>query len=224
MRRAGAPASRATAALVLVHGRGNSAADILGLGEALALPDLALLAPDAPGRSWWPTSFLAPDAEIAPWLDRGLATLRACVAALEDEGFARGAISVAGFSQGGCLALEFAAREGAGLSAAFCYSGALLGTGDGDGPPRDDLYGYGPKRFDYPQRLDGLHVDMGCHERDPHIPLARFTESAAQMQRLGANVTRRVYPGLGHALAQEDVTALRGWLNRGTTGAEGRAR
>ncbi|MBE9638347.1 alpha/beta hydrolase [Salipiger mangrovisoli] len=214
MRRAGAPASKASAGLVLVHGRGSSAADMLGLGEALALPQVALLAPEAPGRSWWPTSFLAPSAEIAPWLDRGLAAVRNSIAALEEEGLARSAICLLGFSQGGCLALEFAAREGQGLSAVFCHSGALVGTGDDAGPPSEALYGFAPKRFDYPDHVDGLRIDMSCHERDPHIPLARFAQSTARLQELGADVTQRVYPGAGHSLRQEDVNALRGWLNR----------
>ncbi|MCA0939852.1 dienelactone hydrolase family protein [Salipiger pacificus] len=218
MRRAGAPADRASSALVLLHGRGSSAADMLGLGEVLALPELALLAPDAPGRSWWPTSFLAPMSEIAPWLDRGLAAVRQCVDALQDEGFARSAISVVGFSQGGCLALEFAAREGAGLSAVFGLSAGLIGTGDAEAPPRDELYGFTPKRFDYAQRLDGLKLDMSVHERDPHIPLARFTQSAAEFQSLGAEVSQRVYPGAGHALMQSDVTALRLHLDTGGSG------
>ncbi|MCA0941982.1 phospholipase [Salipiger pacificus] len=215
MRRAGAPAGRATSALILIHGRGSSAADMLGLGEALALPDLALLAPDAPGRSWWPTSFLAPMSELGPWLDRGLAAVQECIDALQEEGFARNAISLAGFSQGGCLALEFAAREGAGLSGVFGLSAGLVGTGDDEGPPHEDLYGFTPKRFDYPQRLDGLRLDMSVHERDPHIPLARFAQSAAQFETLGAEVSQRVYPGPGHVLTQQDINALRNRLNVG---------
>lgn len=88
--------------------------------------------------------------------------------ALQEEGFARSAISLAGFGQGGCLALQFAAREGAGLSAVFGLSAGLIGSGDGEGPPRDDLYGFPPKRLDYRQRLDGPRLDMSVHELDAH--------------------------------------------------------
>ncbi|WP_299842557.1 dienelactone hydrolase family protein [uncultured Jannaschia sp.] len=214
MIRGGAPATRAHAGVILLHGRGAAAEEMIGLADALALPDIAAIAPEAPGRSWWPTSFLAPMSGLAPWLDRGLDAVGAAIAALEAEGLPRAAISLCGFSQGACLALEYAAREGAGLAGVFGFSGALVGTGDAPGGPRDDLYGHAPKRFDYAPRLEGLAVEMSCHERDPHIPLARFEESAVLLRRLGAEVTRRVYPGPGHAIASADIAALRAALNR----------
>lgn len=213
MMRAGAAAASARAGLVMLHGRGGSAEDMLELGHALALPELALLAPEAPGRSWWPVSFLAPMSELAGWLDAALNAVRGAVDVLEAEGLPRRSISVFGLSQGGCLALEFAAREGAGLAAVFCFSGALIGTGDAEGAPRDDLYGYTPKAFDYTARLDGLRVEMSCHQRDPHIPLARFNASAARLAEMGARVQPRVHAGAGHGLTQGDIASLRGVLN-----------
>jgi phospholipase/carboxylesterase len=214
MMRGGAPAGRARAGLVLLHGRGGSAVEMLSLFDALALADVAVLAPEAPGKSWWPVSFLAPMAELSGWLDRGLEAVAHAVAALEAEGLPRGVISICGFSQGACLGLEFAARQGAGLGAIFGFSGALVGTGDAPGEAQANLHGHRPKRFDYARRLEGLAVDLSCHERDPHIPLARFEETAMVLRRLDADVVRRVYPGVGHGMAQEDVAALRGHLNR----------
>ena len=186
---------------------------MLGLGEALALPDVATIAPEAAGRSWWPVSFLAPMAELAPWLHGALEIVGGAVSTLEAQGLSRRAITVCGFSQGACLALEFAARHGASLSAAFGFSGALLGTSDAPGPTDDDHYGYGPKRFDYTHPLDGLIVDMSCHERDPHIPLARFRDSARVLETQGAAVTSRTYPGPGHSLTEDDIAALRRHLD-----------
>ena len=224
MKRAGARAGAARSGLVLLHGRGGSAADMLQLAAGLALPDVAMIAPEAPGQSWWPTSFLAPMPQIAPFLEAGLAAIDAAVETLQAEGLARDAIGLCGFSQGACLALEYAARKGSGLSAVFGFSAGLVGTGDAPGPLRDDLYGHAGKRFDYTSRLDGLVVDMSCHERDPHIPLARFLESASVLSRLGAQVAHRTYPGAGHAVMHPDISALRAHLNRGPVGeAEGRA-
>ncbi len=218
MKRAGAHGARARAGLVLIHGRGGSADEMLSLAAGLGLPDLALVAPEAPGRSWWPTSFLAPTAQIAPFVAAGIDAVDAAIAALVAEGLPRSSISLCGFSQGACLALEYAARTGAGLSAAFGFSGALIGTGDAQGAARDDLYGHVAKRFDYAPRLDGVAIDMGCHAKDPHIPFARFEESAANLRKLGAQVAIRTYPGAGHAVMQPDIAALRSHFNRPAQG------
>jgi pimeloyl-ACP methyl ester carboxylesterase len=130
--RAGAPAREARMGLVLVHGRGATAEGILDLGHALALPDLALAAPQAPGMTWWPTSFLAPAAQMEPFVEQGMAAIDAAIEALAEEGLSRDRIALAGFSQGGCLALEYAARLG-GLTAVFGLSAGLVGTGEADG-------------------------------------------------------------------------------------------
>lgn len=198
--------------LVLVHWRGATAEGILDLGHALALPDLALAAPQAPGMSWWPTSFLAPAAEMEPFVERGLAAIDAAIAALVDEGLDPGDIALAGFSQGGCLALEYAARRG-GLRAVFGLSAGLVGTGDAEGVPTDALYGFGPKEFDYATRLDGVPVEITVHERDPHIPLARARDSEAVFARLGAKARLSVTPGAGHGIGTEAVATMRGHLN-----------
>ncbi|QOL79645.1 alpha/beta hydrolase [Pseudooceanicola spongiae] len=214
LRWGGAPVARARAGLVVLHGRGGSAGDMLSLAEGLGLPDVAVAAPEAAGRSWWPTSFLAPMNELASWLDGALSAVDAAIDSLQAEGLARSAISLCGFSQGACLALEYAARSGAGLSAVFGFSGALVGTGDAPGAAQEALYGHSPKRFDYAPRIEELVIDMSCHERDPHIPLSRFEESAVILRRLGACVTRRVYPGAGHGILDADITALRAHLNQ----------
>jgi predicted esterase len=213
MQRAGAPAGRARAGIVLAHGRGGSAADILGLMAHAALPDVAAIAPEAPGRSWWPTSFLAPMAQMEPFVDAGLAALRKAVATLEADGLPRERIWLAGFSQGACLALESFARDGAGLAGVFGMSGGLVGLRDAPGGPQAALYGHAPKQFDYPGRRDGAQVWISVHQRDPHIPLQRVQDSAAALMAMGATVETRIYPGEGHGVMQDDLAALRARIN-----------
>jgi predicted esterase len=213
MQRAGVPAGRARAGIVLVHGRGGSAADILGLMARAALPEVAAIAPEAPGRSWWPTSFLAPMAQMEPFVAAGLAALRGAVATLEAEGLPRDRIWLAGFSQGACLALESFARDGAGLAGVFGMSGGLVGLGDAPGAPQAALYGHTPKRFDYPDRRDGAQVWISVHQRDPHIPLQRVQDTAAALKAMGATVETRIYPGEGHGVMPDDLAALRARIN-----------
>jgi len=211
--RAGADPAGAGAGLVMVHGRGGSAADILALLGPLGLPGIAAAAPEASGRSWWPTSFLAPSADVEPYVKAGLEAVLAAVAALEAEGLPRGRIWLLGFSQGAGLALETYARAGEGLAGAFGLSGALVGTSDLPGAgPEPALYGHAPKRFDYAGTRPGS-VWLSVHERDPHIPLRRAEETAEVFRRLGAAVEFRIHPGAGHAVMREDIAAIRARLN-----------
>jgi predicted esterase len=212
VRMAGARADAARIGLVLLHGRGGTAEGILDLGHALALPDLALAAPQAPGMSWWPTSFLAPAAQMAPHVEAGLAAVDAAIGALVGEGLSRDRIALAGFSQGGCLALEYAARRG-GLVAVFGLSAGLVGTGDAAGGPEAALYGFAPKAFDYSTSLAEVPVEITVHEEDPHIPLARAEHSRDVFAGLGAEARLTVTPGPGHGIAPEAVAAMRGHLN-----------
>ncbi len=212
MRRAG-PVGGASAGIVLLHGRGGSAADILSLLAHADVPGVAAIAPEAPGNSWWPTSFLAPAAQMEPWVARGLAAVVEAVAILESEGVARGRIWLGGFSQGACLAAEAYARTGEGLAGVLAFSGGLVGTGDGAGAAEDGLYGHAPKRFDYSGTREGK-VWLSVHEQDPHIPLRRVRESANAFTALGARVETRIHPGAGHGLLQDDLAALQGHLSR----------
>ena len=205
---AGVPLADAATALVLVHGRGATAGDILSLGAEIArgLPGVALVAPraaDGPG-SWYPHSFLAPLAANEPHLSRAVAAVVAAVEAARAAGVGR--VVLGGFSQGACLALDVAARHGAGLAAAFGFSGGLIGTSNG---PDDEA------RFEYDTLLGGLPVFAGVAPDDPHIPLSRFHESAAVFERLGARTDFRVYPGLGHAVSADEMAAVRALVAAG---------
>jgi phospholipase/carboxylesterase len=210
----GAPLARASLTMIMLHGRGGSPEDMLSLAEHLALPDIACLAPSAAGGSWWPQSFLAPLAANQPELDSALSAVERLAGKLANEGFGPGRLVVLGFSQGACLALEYAARSGRSHRAVAGLSGGLVGTGDAPGAADPALYGQAPKMFDYDGRLDGTPVLLGCHERDPHIPLARVRTSAEVFGRLGARVETLIHPGAGHAVVADEIAALRAMLNR----------
>ena len=203
--------------VVAAHGRGGSAEDMLGLAAHVGIPDIAWLAPRAAGRSWWPESFLAPLADNEPGLSSALRTIEAVTSDLVESGVSADRVVVLGFSQGACLALEHAARTGRGYRAVAALSGGLVGTGEAGGSARDDLHGRTDKTFDYAGSLD-TDVLIGCHERDPHIPLARVRRSADVLKGMGARVTVQVHPGAGHGIVASEIAWLRGVLN-----ASGRA-
>jgi phospholipase/carboxylesterase len=213
--------ARAALAMVLLHGRGGAAGEMLSMGAALAPADVAFFAPQAAGRSWWPTSFLAPMAQLQPWLDSALAAADRAIAAARAEGWADERIMLLGFSQGACLALEHVARAGRRYAGVCGLSGGLVGTADADAAPSADLYGHPPKRFEYAGRLDGVPAYLGCHAMDPHIPRRRVDESARTLTALGASVTTAIHPGQGHAIVDRDVAAVRAMIAQGTRPADG---
>ncbi len=202
---AGVPLRDASVALVLVHGRGATAESIVALGAEIArgIEGVAIVAPRAPGSgpmggAWYPHSFLAPLTANEPHLSAAIAAVGSAVEGASEAG----RVVLGGFSQGACLALEVAARHGArlGLAAAFGFSGALIGTGNG---PTGDA------EFSYDAPLGGLPVFAGCDPRDAHVPASRFAVSAAVFERLGAAADFRVLPSLGHAVSADEIAAVR---------------
>lgn len=197
----------ATRGVVMLHGRGGSAADILSLLDHAGLGDVAAIAPEAPGRSWWPSSFLAPSAVMEPFVQAGIDAVGQATRTLQARGIPRQAIWLCGFSQGACLALEAYARIGDGLAGVIALSGGLVGQGD-RGDPSPALYGHADKRLDYTGTRTG-QVWLSVHARDPHIPLQRVEDSAAALRAMGAEVEMQVYPGAGHGVMPNDISALR---------------
>lgn len=189
--RAGAPLRGARAAVVLVHGRGASAEGMLSLADALGADDVAYVAPQARTGSWYPYSFLAPLTQNEPQLSAALGTLDDVVADLEKQGMPPERIVLTGFSQGGCLALEYAARNAKRFGGVIGLSAGLIGP---EGSPRD-----------YAGLLAGTPVFLGCSDVDSHIPLARVHETADVMRRLGAEVTEQIYPGMGHTIVRDEI-------------------
>lgn len=204
---AGAPLTRAQAAMILVHGRGATAGSILTLADELAQPEVAYRAPQAAGYAWYPYSFLAPLAHNEPGLTSGLQLLGETLEQLEAGGLGPERTVLLGFSQGACLALEYAARHPRRYGGVVALSGGLLGTAEiaGAAPPHD-------KRFDYDGSLDGTPVFLGCSDVDAHIPLARVQQSAEVLRTLGGAVTARIYPGMGHTVNEDEIRFVRGLL------------
>jgi predicted esterase len=195
---AGAPLRRAKAAVVMVHGRGADADGMLSLAEVFAQPDLAYLAPQAAGRSWYPYAFLEPIARNEPFLSSALRALDGLLARLGAAGFPPEHVVLLGFSQGACLALEYAARHARRYGGLVGLSGGLIGP---EGTPRD-----------YSGDLAGTPVFLGCSDADPHIPLTRVQETTRVLGQLGGAVTERIYPGMSHGINEDEVRQVRGLL------------
>jgi phospholipase/carboxylesterase len=210
---AGAPPARARLAMIMLHGRGGAPEDMAGLAEYLGLPDIAIRAPEAAGNSWWPDSFLAPLGANEPGLSSALGVVGRIAADLAEDGFGAERTVILGFSQGACLALEYAARAGTRFACVAGLSGGLIGTADGRGAAQPNLYNHIEKTFDYPGRLTGTPVLLSCYERDPHIPLARVRTTEMVFRDLDAAVTTQIYPGAGHGIVEEEIKALRAILN-----------
>ena len=194
---AGAALAEARAALILVHGRGGDAADMLGLAAHVAGPGIACLAPEAAGNTWYPHRFLEPPARNEPWLSSALSVLDDLVAR---TGLPPERVALLGFSQGACLALEFLARRRAPLGAVIGLSGGLIG---------DRL-----PAVEQADVLGGTPVLLGCSREDFHIPEQRVLESEAVLRGLGAAVTTRLYEGGFHGVNAEEVELARAMLAR----------
>ncbi len=200
---AGAPVATAEVAVVMFHGRGGSASDMLGLARDLAreLPrevaaEVAWLAPQANGHTWYPQRFLAPFADNEPALSSALALGGRVLANLTDGvGLPADRVILLGFSQGACLALELAARRPRRWGGVIGLTGGLIG------PPGTV--------FEHPGALDGTPVFLGSGDDDPHVPLWRIEETAAALARMGAAVTHRVYPGLPHVVDPDELAWMR---------------
>ena len=187
----GQPLDTAKAAVILVHGRGASAKDILGLAEDLDLPQFAYLAPEAAGHTWYPYSFLAPIAQNQPWLNSALNFLGEVVGRAATAGIPRRRVALLGFSQGACLATEFVARNATRYGAVVAFTGGLIG------PPGTP--------FKYSGDLAGTPCFFGAGDPDPHVPWNRVQESASVFSTLGGDVTLRRYPNLPHTINQDEI-------------------
>jgi phospholipase/carboxylesterase len=191
---AGEPLSEARAAMILTHGRGATAEDIMTIAAELRHPGFAYFAPQAAGNAWYPNPFTAPLESNEPYLSSALGVLERLLARVEASVPAERVILL-GFSQGACLTLEFAARHARRYGGVIGLSGGLIGP---DGTPRD-----------YPGDFAGMPVFLGCSDVDPHIQKHRVLEAADVFKRMGARVMARLYPGMGHTVNQDEIAAVR---------------
>lgn len=174
-----------------MHGRGGSAEDILRLAQPFRLKGLAYFAPQATGHSWYPNSFLQPRVTNEPWLSSALAKVGSVVGEIESAGIPRDRIAIAGFSQGACLATEFVASNPARYAGLIAFTGGLIG------PPGTNLHHAGS--------LAGTPTLFLSGDPDPHVPWERVQASATQLERMGAAVTARRYPGRRHTITAEEL-------------------
>jgi predicted esterase len=191
----GLPLDQAHAAILLVHGRGATAASILSLAAELHQPGFAFIAPQAANNTWYPNPFMTPIAGNEPWLSSALAKLAAVLAQISTAGIPAERTILLGFSQGACLTTEFAARNARRYGGVVGLSGGLIGP---DGTPRD-----------YPASLAGTPVFLGCSDVDFHIPKERVHLTAEVFTRLGATVTQRLYPNMGHTINEDELDFVR---------------
>jgi len=191
IRQFGKPLAEAAGAVVLLHGRGSSAEDILTLASDLYLPQLVYLAPQAVGNSWYPNSFLAPLAENEPWLTSALKKVATTVQMAHDAGIPADRVVIAGFSQGACLATEFVAGHPRRYAGLIAFSGGLIG------PPGADLSHQGD--------LAGTPAFLSSGDPDPHVPWQRVQQSAGILAEMGAAVTSRRYPNRPHTIGSEEI-------------------
>jgi phospholipase/carboxylesterase len=188
---AGKDIGTAGKALIMVHGRGGSAEDILSLADALPVDDYALLAPRAAAHSWYPYSFMAPLSSNEPWLSSALGVLKQLVTHIHASGIAAENTWFLGFSQGACLILEYLARNAMRYGGAVAFTGGFIG---------DQVY---PEH--YKGDFAGTPVFIGTGDPDPHVPLQRVHDTVTFLKGMNAVVTEKVYPGMGHTISGDEL-------------------
>jgi len=198
VRMAGEPVSRARAAILMLHGRGARAEDILSLANEFNVPGFAYFAPQAAGNTWYPNRFLVPLVENEPWLSSALKFAGDVLSEIVNAGVPAERIILLGFSQGACLTLEFAARNARRYGGIVGLSGALIGPDD---TPRD-----------YKGSLARTPVFLGCSDADFHVPKERVEETADVLERLGGEVTLRLFPKMDHTVNQDEIDFVRGMM------------
>jgi phospholipase/carboxylesterase len=175
-------------ALILLHGRGSSSDDILSLAKFF--PEMEVIAPDAPDQTWYPHSMLAESNE--PKLSQSIATVNRLI---EETGLPKSEICLMGFSQGACLVLEVAARHATKFGAIVAFSGGLIG-----------------KTLDeekYHGNFQKTKIFIGISENDPYIPLTRCKESKDLLEKMGAEVTLKAYPGSSHTITKDELRLVK---------------
>jgi phospholipase/carboxylesterase len=188
---AGKPLNEATKVLIMVHGRGGSAEDILSLANYLQVNDFALLAPQATNNTWYPYSFLAPVTENEPWLSSALEVLKEVVADVKAKGIADENIYFLGFSQGACLTLEFVTRNATTYGGAIAFTGGLIG----------DVINTDNYKGDF----GGTPLFIGTSDPDPHVPVERVHASAEILTKMNARVIKKIYKNMGHTINQDEI-------------------
>ena len=191
----GTPVGEADAAMIMVHGRGAGARSMIPLAEEFSRPGFHYLLPQADNHTWYPFSFLSPKEKNQPGISSGLQVIHDCIASLEDEGIPKNKIMLLGFSQGACLASEYAARHPSRYGGMAVLSGGLIG----EKIDKDQYFG----------DLEGTPVFLGCSDVDPHIPVERVEVTGKVLSALNGNVDKRIYKGMAHTVNEDEIQAVR---------------
>lgn len=195
---AGKPLQEANKVLIMVHGRGGNARDILALSTHLNVKDFALLAPQATNNTWYPYSFMAKPEENEPWLSSALDLLTTVVDDVTNEGIVTDHIYFLGFSQGACLTLEFVARNGKKYGGIAAFTGGLIG---------DKIY---PEN--YTGDFEGTPVFVSTGNPDPHVPVGRVEHSVEVLNKMNAQVAMKIYDGRPHTITQDEIWQVNNFL------------
>ncbi|MEO8358365.1 MAG: phospholipase [Chloroflexota bacterium] len=187
---AGTVLNEATAAMILLHGRGATAEDILSLAAELTFPGLTFLAPQASGYTWYPNRFILPVEQNEPHLSSALGLIDGIIKQVE-RAIPLEHIFIGGFSQGACLASEYVIRHPRRYAGLLAFSGGYIGPLNAPREPKGDL--------------EGMPAFLGCSDVDPHIPLQRVKETTALLQAMGAQVTEKIYPQMGHTIVEDEI-------------------
>jgi phospholipase/carboxylesterase/glyoxalase family protein len=189
--------------MIMLHGRGSNADNILSLASEFQRPNWTYIAPQATNDTWYPYSFLAPTEQNEPYLSSALQLIQSILLRLAEVNILPLNTVILGFSQGACLASEFAARHAQVYGGVIALSGGLIGP---PGTPRE-----------YPGTFVGTPVFIGCSDRDPHIPLERVHETTDVFRAMGADVLERIYPGMGHTVNSDELAHVAAILDRVST-------
>ncbi len=177
--------------LIMLHGRGGTAEDILGFASHLDVKEFTLVAPQATNNAWYPYSFMAEPAQNEPWLSSALALVKGIVDDLYQKGIPSHHIYFTGFSQGACLTLEFVTRNARKYGGVAAFTGGLIG---------DKIY---PEN--YTGDFQGTPVFIGTSDPDPHVPVVRVNATSNILKDMNARVTEKIYPNMGHTINQDEI-------------------
>ncbi len=191
---AGRDIAEAQNALIMLHGRGATAADILSLKIELKTESTFIAAPQAADNSWYPHGFTDPRQFNEPHIQSGFSVIEELIKAINANGISSGKIILFGFSQGACLVLDYLARNPQRLGGVIALSGGLIG----------DKLNY----MDYQGNLEGTPLFIGCGDNDPHISVSRMKETAKIFKLLNAQVFERIYENLGHTINSEEIERI----------------
>ena len=180
--------------MIMLHGRGASAEDILSLADHFQVQDFALIAPQATNHTWYPYSFLVPPSENEPWLSSALSLVKEIVTEVNAKGIKSENIYFAGFSQGACLTLEFVTRNATKYGGVIAFTGGLIG---------DEIY-----TENYSGDFSGTNIFIGTSDPDPHVPVKRVNDSTAVLEKMNAEVTKKIYPNMGHTINQDEINIV----------------